>query len=345
MKKLLLLTAALLLCSLAHSQGAESSGSYAEVTVVPRLDLNLSSPFNGEASEFTLGNSSLYTLFEGAFSDCLSFTVANHWLCGDADQSWLYSGLTWSDTTNWLDMAYVEFCPGSFIFDLGKMVMYTGGFEYEDWDWDVDWDLSSQLWSNLPCYQWGASAGWTTPSEMTTLSLQMVTSPWGERPFASNLWSYSAQWRGEYGPYSNIWSISAIQFNDMLDPASASFDYVFSLGNQLALGDFTLGLDYTNRSGYDGYMMEGHTLLATLAYAPSERFDCKARYGHERTSGWYGGPSFNIDSWFAGVAAHYYPLRDSQDLKFIASAAYNTLYGGMTATIGVMYYLHLPFNR
>ena len=40
MKKLLYLIAALLLCSLAHSQEADNLGSYAEVKLISRLDLN-----------------------------------------------------------------------------------------------------------------------------------------------------------------------------------------------------------------------------------------------------------------------------------------------------------------
>ena len=79
MKKLLLSFAALLLASLALSQEADDFGSYAEVTLIPRLELNPSIPADTE-SGIGFGNSSFYTLFEGSISEHLSWTVANHWL-------------------------------------------------------------------------------------------------------------------------------------------------------------------------------------------------------------------------------------------------------------------------
>ena len=69
MKKYLLSIAALLLGLLAHSQEADDLGNYAEVSIIPRLDVN---PLFGAEPEFTLGNSSLYTLFEGSASEHFS---------------------------------------------------------------------------------------------------------------------------------------------------------------------------------------------------------------------------------------------------------------------------------
>ena len=70
MKKYLLSIAALLLGLLAHSQEADDLGNYAEVSVIARLDLN--PYFYKDATEFTLGNSSIYTHFTGSASEHFS---------------------------------------------------------------------------------------------------------------------------------------------------------------------------------------------------------------------------------------------------------------------------------
>ena len=81
MKKLLLLFAALLPCFLAYSQEADDTGSYVDVQIIPRFEFN---PYftpggSGDGSSgYSFGNSSLYTLVEGAISDHVSFTLSNH---------------------------------------------------------------------------------------------------------------------------------------------------------------------------------------------------------------------------------------------------------------------------
>ena len=81
MKKLVVLAASILLCTLAQAQGADDSGASAGITIVPRIDFN--PVFSGSDKEVTLGNSSLYSLFEGNISENLSFSVCNHWLSSE----------------------------------------------------------------------------------------------------------------------------------------------------------------------------------------------------------------------------------------------------------------------
>ena len=67
MKKLVVLAASILLCTLAQAQGADDSGTSAGITIIPRIDYT---PYfyDGKYDESTLGNSSLYSLFEGDIS-------------------------------------------------------------------------------------------------------------------------------------------------------------------------------------------------------------------------------------------------------------------------------------
>ena len=134
MKKLLLLSAALLLCSLAHSQEGEGTGRYAEFHLMPRMDFNpyFSSSNTGDASSgITLGNTSVYTLLEGAFSDNVSFTLCNHWAAVPyltfEDTANLYGSTLYSNANNWLDVLTFDFNFGGWTFSLGKDSILTGG--------------------------------------------------------------------------------------------------------------------------------------------------------------------------------------------------------------------------
>ena len=340
MKRLLLLTAALLLGSLAHSQEADDLGKYAEVTLIPRLDANLAMPSGSSSDDpasFTLGNSSFYTLFEGALSEHFSWTVVNHWLSSSAPGD-LYGFLGRSDENSMLDYACVDLSYGNWNFNLGKSSLKFGWFEGCPWDWEADTDIASSVWNALVVYQWGAAASYTTNSGMSTFTAQMATSPYGKHPFSSGLYVYNANWEGEYGPFRNLWSAAAIQ------QAPGQYQWLFTLGQQVDLGDFTLGLDWANKFGFDDeidgeyvILVPGYTINATIDYAPSERFEVGAKAvlqasRLEETETW------NV----FGAYGHWYPLRESRDLRVHASFGIGEYVGGVSATIGILYNFTLP---
>ncbi|MCR4824865.1 MAG: hypothetical protein K5849_05865 [Bacteroidales bacterium] len=337
MKKYLLSIAALLLGLLAHSQEADDLGNYAEVSIIPRLDLN---PVFGSESEFTLGNSSLYTLFEGSASEHFSWTLANHWVSAPSwsaigeETAALYKGLGFSDTNNLIDLMYVDLTFGNWTFTLGKQSITTGGHEYDDYDWLVYPQLASPLWNDLACYQWGGMVTFTTPSELSSFSLQMTSSPFGERPFGSGLWSYSAQWGGEYGWYSPLWSVSAI------GKAPGEYAWLVSLGNQFYLGDWTLTLDWSNTSGmtgnYDDFM-GGCLFHGRLSYAPSERWDFSLRGNYVVTPK----TALFANWWTAGTVVEFFPLQDSDALRLHAFAEYDSLNECFQLCAGILYNFNL----
>lgn len=333
MKRLLLSIAVLLPCLLAHSQEAESLGNnnYAELSVISRLDANPTFS-SAEKFNFNFGNSSIYTLFEGSFSEHLSWTVANHWISESDDILELYKNLGRSDGNNWVDLAYLDLSLGSWTFSLGKQMIATGGFEYSDWDWDVHTAFATPLWDGLACYQWGGSVAWSTPSELSSLTLQMTASPYGEHPFGSGLWTYSAQWAGEYGWFSNLWSISA------LETSKGQYSFLAALGQKFAFSDrVSLIVDWTNNRGFaeeDWSLLRGSTFQGLLCYAPSDRFDITLR-------GWYI-PSASGDAgpdWTVGGVFQYYPLASSQDLILHSYLAYNSMLSQTTLSIGARFNL------
>ncbi|MBO6062615.1 MAG: hypothetical protein J6P62_01430 [Bacteroidales bacterium] len=343
MKKYFLSIAALLLGLLAHSQEADDLGNYAEVSVIARLDLNPN--FYKDATEFTLGNSSIYTHFTGSASEHFSWTLVNHWFNGysflgqDADPWEMFRGIGSTAATNFIDMAYVDLMFGGWTFTLGKQCMATGGHEYDDWDWDVYYpNLNSSLWESLSCYQWGGKVAWTTPSELSTFALQMTTSPFGERPFSSGLWTWSAQWTGEYGWFAPTWSVTALTRNGATTGAPRACDWLVSLGNQFLLDQWTIELDWSNCAGFmKDHTMAGHSIHGKVNFAPSERWNVALQGNFcKSTLDEY----FDVNPWWnAGAIAEFFPLKDSDALRLHACAVYDSCYGAFELLVGARYNL------
>ena len=292
MRKYLVVCAAMmLLCSLVRAQEAEDAGSGAVLSVIPRFDAGMLFDFDGKEASFSFGNTSLYTLFEGNISEKWSFSIANHWVGSDAwgggsfgdaigtptaDLYHLhlpFKGLEASDW-NFLDWAYITFSPGALSFTLGKQAMLLGGWEFDDYDFDVNPLNASLLWNSFRNYQWGAAVAWDI-TESSAVTLQATASPYNE-PMA-----FALQWDGTYGPYSMKWS--ALGYRDFWN--HDGWNVLLSLGNRLELGDFTLTVDYSNRCG-DPYgilsAVKGHTLNGSVLWAASDEweFGCKMSYNH-----------------------------------------------------------------
>ncbi|MCQ2156592.1 MAG: hypothetical protein MJY57_05295 [Bacteroidales bacterium] len=345
MKKLYVLTAAMLQCILALGQGAESSGISAGLTVIPRLEgvANFNKD-NDPSSSINPGSSSLYTLFEGQFSENVSWTFVNQWL--STDPALLYNNTWRSDDVNWVMTAAVDFTFGNWDFRLGKDMIATGGYEEDVWDWDAHSYLMSSFYNTLACYQWGVSATWTNNSENTSLMAQMTTSPYGEHPFSSGLYNYSLMWDGSYGVYSNKWSATAFQ------TAPDTFKWVFWLGNQWELGNFTLYLDASNVMGWgDEYgdseyevFVPGCTAVARVEYNFGDKLELGAKYALQ---GWKDTESnkINTDCGFCGIYAQWYPLPSSRDLRVYAGCGADRMSSSINASLGLLYQFSLPRKK
>ncbi|MBO6172942.1 MAG: hypothetical protein J6N80_06235 [Bacteroidales bacterium] len=349
MKKLVVLAASILLYTLAQAQEGSNSGTSAGITIIPRVDVNPTF-YDGKFDEVTLGNSSLYSLFEGNITENLSFSVCNHWL--SSEPKYLYQNTGRTDDVNWCDWAYLEYNPGNFIITAGKHVITFGGFELEEYDFDVHLDMMTGLFNNFQCYQWGGKVGWMNDSESTGLFLQATSSPYGEKPF--DAMAYSFQYQGYYGPFSMLYSTNFIEDWD------GEYQWMFTLGNQLELDSWTLQLDVSNKVGDPMFILrDGITAFTTAKFNPSDKWEFVGRCGYEKaTTDMYDlAPGLydlipglsdvypKFDSWTFGAAAHCFPLRDSQNLRLHAAAAYNTFTKMTSLTLGAMYYIHIPRNR
>lgn len=335
MKKLVVFAGCFLLSFLAHSQEADNHGRAAEITLIPRLDINPIFTPGSSKPEVTLGNSSFYSLFEGNLTENLSFSISNHWLSDDPKM--LYNNTLRSDDVNWFDWAYLSYSLGDFTFTAGKDMMTTGGFEIDDYDFDVYPSLQTSFWNALQVYQWGGKLEYTL-KEKSTFSFQITTSPFGERPFTSKLFNYSLGYRGDYGFLRTNWSATAMQ----AEPGK--YFFLFSLGQEADAGDFTFRLDYNNMAGglvteegenpYYG-IFKGHTLSGQVLYTlPDEKLELLAKGAFERVN--------EIgDNYIAGCAVQYYPLKDNKSLRLHTALAYRSFEKTLSLTFGAMYYLNL----
>ena len=121
-------------------------------------------------------------------------------------------------------------------------MLAIGTWELDYYDVDVHTSLVSPFWHKIAIYQRGGAVDYTTKDESTNIRFQFGTSPFGEYPFASKLFTYSLDWRGEYGCYAPIWSVNFVEYE------RGKFVNLIALGNAFYMGDFTLELDYMNRA-------------------------------------------------------------------------------------------------
>lgn len=324
MKKFLLTMAVALPCLLAHSQ---------ELKFVPRLEASPVFSVKGEEHDFSFpsifGGSSLYTFFEGDISDHFSFLICNHWL--STDPMGLYKDtFFYSNTTNWVDFLNFTYTTGWFSLTLGKDALHIGGWEFDPYDVYCHSALMSSMWNNAPVYQWGASAAFELPWEDNSIDVQMVSSPYGERTFASGLFAWALRWNGCIGPWRPIWSLALFQD----DPSKRShLVYAADISNRFEMGNFNLDLTYRNYVGGDGEELplfaKGHSGLMQLEFADEDgNVDVFAKGVYEYV------PELG-HNWIAGGGIHWYPVRNSQDLRLFATAGWNSLLGTVTASVGL----------
>ena len=344
MKRLLVVCAASLLpCFLVSAQEADNSDRGVELSVISRVDLNpILSTEKGGNGEFTLGNSSLYSLFEGNLTENLSFSVCNHWAGFDsvhdvfATTKDLYGNTFHSDYTNWLDWAYLTYTAGNFAFSLGKDMVTTGGLEFDDYDFEVHPALVSSFWNSFSCYQWGGKVVYTVPSETDAFGFQVTTSPYGERPFASKLFNYSLEWRGEHGPLETIWSATAV------GTEPGKFQPVFALGQRLNFDSWTFGLDAFSVVGDEDLILgKGITLMPSILYSLGEEFDILVKGGYESYAVEEAVEDITTQRWWGGLACHWFPLRNNRDLRIHTVTAYDNAFATVSFTVGVLYNLHI----
>lgn len=242
MKKLFITLAAGIVCMNAFSQEDENTVFDLSLEAYGRIDAVGEFPFDKEEKPgYNSGNSVLYTKLESNFAKYFNFTWVGHWLSTDGGlypfygtpasggedaflpTKDLYVNSFHTDYNTWTDFLYLDFNCNGFNIRLGKDCLALGGFEYDKWDWEVDFATASTFWKSSCSYQWGGQIGYTTPSEMSSFVFQVQSSPltWvgieddaealPAYPWAKGIGSYSFKYTGEYGPFTTSNSYNFLQ--------------------------------------------------------------------------------------------------------------------------------------
>jgi hypothetical protein len=272
--------------------------------------------------------------------------MSNHWVSTDTASLYQNAFLSYDyDFIDWLTLSYTV---GQFTFNIGKDVLAIGSSEYDYNDVDIHYSLASPFWHKNAAYQWGASVDFMNKREDTTLRFQFSASPFGEWPFASKLFAYSLYWTGEYGCYTPFWSVNFMEYE------RGRFVSIIALGNRFSVGDFTIELDYMNRATSIKKLFEQEfSISAQLLYNYRDKVEAFVRGGYDHYNGsdifgyeddWSFVPvdaSLCPRYWYVGGGLHYFPLKESRDLRIHALAAYNNFANCVSLTFGATYYFNL----
>lgn len=343
MKRLLVLLVATLGYFYTYAQEVNEDSRIPDFVVTPRFDANPYAPVKGGYKGFDFGNSSLYTFLDGSVGD-FSYSLCNHWLSDDPAS--LYKNAFISSECDFIDWLTLSYQVGQFGFTIGKDMLAIGTWELDYYDVDIHSNLVSPFWHKVAIYQWGGEVNYTTKDESTWLRFQFGTSPFGERPFASKLFVYSLYWSGEYGCYAPIWSANFVEYE------RGRFASIIALGNAFSVGDFTIEVDYMNRAtSLKRFFNQEWSVGGQVLYNYRDKVEAFVKGGYES----YNTDLFGYEDelfiptdhsllpryWYAGGGVHYFPLRESRDLRLHAVAAYNSFAKSVSLTFGATYHFNL----
>ena len=346
MKKILVVCAAITLsCFLVRAQEAEDTGSGAGLSVVSRFDAGLTYDKN-EGTYFNFGNTSLYTLFEGNISENWSFTVINHWIGADWGAAGFRDGIlaptedliintfnfpfTGKSGNSLFDEAHINYTYQDWEIQAGKMPLVVGGFEFDEYDFDVNSIATSTFWNSFTVYQYGVSVSRSINDGAHTFTAQLATNQRNNAP------AFGFRWVGEIDWWSTNYSLLFSDHNRVFHKGN-SLGMILSLGNRFTYRDFTATIDFINRAGdplYNYSDIDGYTLLMTLGYKSSDTFDistrfCLERFNQKKTDDTYYIEDFTRPN--ASIQANWYPL-DGLRVQGCAGLTEGMIYAVLGAT-------------
>lgn len=216
------------------------------------------------------------------------------------------------DATDWI---YLTYAPNSkFDFSAGKQVVGIGGYEYDKAPINVM--NASEFWNNIPCYELGASIGYTLPAGNDRLAVQVTENPFRKQCDNNNTYAYSLMWTSNHGWYQSLWSANMIEYRK-----NHYISYI-SLGNRFTYRNWMLDLDVMNRaSAHQVYFLKDVSVIGDLSFNINRwKAFAKVTYDANKSgndSDWtvYNG----TEMWSYSAGAEFYPLKnDRHDLRLHA---------------------------
>ncbi|MBQ6872092.1 MAG: porin [Bacteroidales bacterium] len=192
----------------------------------------------------------------GNISDSFSYSYRQRLNKAHSDQSFF-------DATDWVYLTY--HAGKNFSFSAGKQVVGIGGYEYDRAP--IDLYFCSEFWNNIPCYQLGVSASYTTNSGKDKFTFQVCESPFHMPDEV--MYGYNFMWNGSHGWFNTIYSANMFEY--MPD----EYIYYLALGNEFSIGHNTkLRLDLMNRAtDNQPFFFRNCSVMGELAYNVKEKLN------------------------------------------------------------------------
>ena len=303
------------------------SGYAQDFSVIARAEYSI-------ADDGHLGNSSIYFVADGNFTENFSYSSELHLL--SAYPADLYNSFFTPGCMNFLDWFDLTYDFGPVQLSAGKEVLTVGTFENLEYDFDVDYESASSLWlgdtegcfTTMPSvYQWGARLDFPF-LDVFNISAQVTSSPFAERTFKNGYCSYNMQFTANTeSEEDQYWAgVAAVNFAQR---GERDFFKLASAGLKFHTGSWSFILDHFNEfaSSYRG----GDAL--SVVFEPTDNIGMTVKGGYES------GMFFEADNrTYASFTFNWYPI---EQLRIHAIAAYDSLYDYPLFNIGVTWTISL----
>lgn len=324
------------------------------VDYIPDISLDARYGYNRTFSGRTggFGGDGLYLDINGKISDRFSYSF-NQRLSSTYEED--YSFL---NSTCWLTLSYEI---GNFTFTAGKDALLVGSFEYDAYDIDAYFEMSSLFYNTFASWQWGVSASWVNDAETSTFIAQVANSPFVESPFEDNLYAYGLAWRGAWDCYESYWTVNMWEYE------RGKFVKALNLGNMFYAGDFSFMLDGMFRGAKVKDMFRDITVSAMPAYEFGDMFRLFGKIGWEKSDMVqpydFGGEYLGVEDMIAGndevtgvmpyyllpdegylfygAGLEFFPLKEDKSVRLHAAWMTNNYTDRHAITIGATWKLNL----
>lgn len=217
------------------------------------------------------------------------------------------------DATDWIHIDWQA--AERLSLSAGKQVVAIGGYEYDRAP--IDLYYCSEFWNNIPCYQFGVSAGYKLTAA-DALLFQLCNSPFREW-VGGGSYAYNLMWQGSHGFWETMWSANLMDIS-----AGRRISYI-ALGNRLNLTDrLHLDLDFMIRNSSGSAFASDCSLMSELSATPAEGVRAFAKYTRDWNDS--GSPDDYLvldgtDISMISTGLEYVPA-GAPTLKFFATGSY-----------------------
>ena len=227
---------------------------------------------------------------------------------------------SWYDVYKATDWANVVYRPTkNWEITAGKMLVFYGSYEFDKNPLDV------YMWSswggNVGCFQFGLMGKYISNDGRNNVLFQINNSPFADPLSLGDLYSYSAQWNGNFGVFNALYSVNLIEYQ-----SDRYINYI-SLGNQFNFGPVCLELDYMNRYGGRGtHFLKDFSFIGRLKYNVCDQFTVFAKGGIDYNMAQEADETDAIDLLvtpgmryeYYGAGVEYFPIKGSKDVRLHA---------------------------